>query len=69
MLYNCYCYVHDDRFISSDNLTLSEIFFKNLKLSDDLIVPSIDKNEAGTLWYQTKLDLFIILKIVIFVCD
>jgi len=47
-VYNCNCYVHDERFISNDNLTLLEILSKNLELNNDLIVPSIDNAEAGT---------------------
>ncbi|KAL7028529.1 hypothetical protein ACKWTF_005882 [Chironomus riparius] len=46
LVYNCNCYVHDERVVSSDNLTLFEIFAKNLNVDRDLIVPSIDNAEA-----------------------
>ncbi|XP_070502430.1 nose resistant to fluoxetine protein 6-like [Chironomus tepperi] len=46
LVYNCNCYVHDERFVSSENLTIFEIFLKDLKLNKDLLVPSIDNAEA-----------------------
>lgn len=49
LVYNCNCYVHDERFVSSENLTLFEIFIKHPKVDEDLVVPIIDNVEAGTL--------------------
>lgn len=47
LIYSVNAYVHDERFISNENMSFFEILSKTPTL-DDLIIPSIDKNERGT---------------------
>lgn len=46
LIYSVNAYRHDERFVSNENMTVFEILGK-LASVDDLIIPSIDKNEKG----------------------
>jgi hypothetical protein len=47
LIYSVNAYKHDERYVSNQNMTIFEILAKTPTL-DDLIIPSIDKNERGT---------------------
>lgn len=47
LIYSVDAYVHDQRFVSNENMTYLEILRK-VPTVDDLIIPSIDMNERGS---------------------
>lgn len=46
LIYSVNAYVHDERFVSNENLTYLGILSK-IPTLDDLIVPTIDRDERG----------------------
>lgn len=47
LVYTCNCYKHDERFVSSENMTILELMTRTMDLSY-FKIPSIDKSENGS---------------------
>lgn len=47
LIYSVNAYVHNEIYVSNENMSIFEILSKTPTI-DDLIIPSIDKNERGT---------------------
>lgn len=46
LIYSCKAYIHNERYVSNENLTVFDILTKMAQI-DDLIIPNIDFEERG----------------------
>jgi hypothetical protein len=58
LIYSCNAYVHDERFVSSENMTVLDIIRKMASV-DDLIVPSVSEFERGDVFCGKCVGIFL----------
>jgi hypothetical protein len=58
LIYSCNAYVHDERFVSNENMTTLDLLMKMASV-EDLIVPSVSDFERGDVSFEKCVGIFL----------